>query len=111
MSSRCLTWTVETTARPALAAEHDRVRELAGAGHVDRHERLERLPEHERLHVRGLELAADDVPGAHHAPPLPDPPARMLGEALVERRPEAGRCERRGAEDVLDLVVLGQHAP
>jgi hypothetical protein len=32
----------------------------------------------------------------------------VLGEALLERRPEAGRRERRRAEDALDLVVVGE---
>src|SRR3954469_6100386 len=94
--------------RPPLAAEDDRGRELARARQVDRDERLEGLPEQERAHVLGLELAADDVPGAHHPLALPDPALRVLGEPLVERRPQPGRRERRGAEDALDLVVVGE---
>src|SRR3954454_16504737 len=93
--------------RPPLTAEDDRGGELAGAGKVDGHERLERLPEQARADVVGLELVADDVPGAHHPLALPDPALPVLGEPLVERRPEAGRRERRRAEDALDLVVVG----
>ena len=92
--------------------KHDRVRELARAGHVDRHERLVRLPEQERLHVRALELAADHVPGRLiMRRRCQMPPRGCAREALVERRPEARRRERRRAEHVLDLVVLGERAP
>ncbi len=96
---------------PPLAAEDDRIRERAGAGGVDRHERLVRLPEHERLHVAAFELVPDHVPGAHHPPPLPDVAAGVLAQPLLDTRAEAGRVERPRREDVLDLVVLGEHAP
>ena len=67
--------------RPAalLPAEDERVGEQAGARHVDGLVGLERHPEHEGAHVAAAELMPDDVPGRQHAPPLPHPPARVLG--------------------------------
>ena len=95
----------------ALAAEDDRVGERPRAGGVERHERLERLPAHERPDVAALELVPDHVPGADRVAPQPDPPTRMLEQHLLERRAEAGRRQASAAEDLLDLVVLGDHAP
>jgi hypothetical protein len=97
--------------RPAapLAPEHDRVGHMPRARDVERHESLVRLPQHVGLHVRALELVADDVPDAHHVSTKPDSPARVLEQPLLQRGPEPGgrKCVR--AEDVLDLVVLVDH--
>ncbi len=81
-----------------------------GAGGVHRHERLERLPDHERLDVAVLELAPDHVPRGDRVAPQPDAAARVLEQHLLERGAEAGRRDARPAEDALDLVVLGDQA-
>ena len=80
-------------------------------GGVHGHERLERLPDHERLDVAVLELAPDHVPGRDRVAPQPDPPARVLEQHFLERGAEARRRDARAAEDPLDLVVLADQAP
>ena len=95
----------------SLAAEDDRVGVDAGACGVHGDERLERLPEHERLDVAILELAPDHVPRRDRVAAQPDAPARVLEQHLLERGPEAGRRHARAPEDALHLVVLGDEAP
>ena len=76
--------------RAPLAAEDDRVRELPRAAAVDRHERLEGLPEQERLDVPAPRTRGGSTSHALIAPPAqPDASARVLGEPLLERRAEA----------------------
>ena len=102
-----------TRDRPAapLPAEDDRVGVDSRARGVQRHQRLERLPDHERAHVALLELAPNHLPGRDRVAPQPDPPAWMLEQQLLERGPEPGRCDSCATEDPLDLVVLRDQAP
>ena len=99
--------------RPAapLPAEDDRVGVDPGARRVHRHERLERLPDQERLHMPVLELAPNHVPRRDCVAPQPDTPARVLEQHFLQRRAEPRRRHARASEDPLHLVVLGDEAP
>ncbi len=93
-----------------LAAERLGVGQHPRARLIARLEDLEGHPEQERLDVPALELVPHHLHRGQLPPPGPDLPLGMLGEPLLQRRPEPHRGELGLAEDVLHLVVLVEQA-
>ena len=93
-----------------LAAECLLVGQYPGAGRVQRLEHLVGHPQQERLDVPAGKLVLDHLHRRQLAAACPDPPPRVLGEHLLQRRPVAHRGELPPAEGGLDLVVVVEQA-
>src|SRR5205823_3840363 len=87
-----------------------RVREPARAGVVERLQRHECEPEHERARVPVLKLAAHDVPRRLLYAPQPAIAIWNLRKAVLQRGPPTDRRVAVAAERSLRLVVLVHHS-